>query len=119
MRRCGMAGLILLNGRVFTARSGEPAFDGGVAIAGDRIVAVGGASALRVVAPPDAKEIDVEGRSILPGFVDAHHHLAFTGAELAAIDARYPGVAPSRIWWPASPKRRSARLMAHGSARSG
>ncbi len=93
MRRCGMAGLILLNGRVFTARAGEPPFDGGVAIVGDRIVAVGGASALRVVAPPDAKEIDVEGRSILPGFVDAHHHLAFTGAELAAIDARYPGVA--------------------------
>ena len=87
-----MAGLILLNGRVFTARPGEPPFAGGVAIAGDRIVAVGGASALRVVAPPDAQEIDVEGRSILPGFVDAHHHLAFTGAELAAIDARYPGV---------------------------
>src|SRR5688500_14277824 len=93
MRRCGMAGLILLNGRVFTARAGEPPFTGGVAIVGDRIVAVGGASALRVVAPPDAQEIDVEGRSILPGFVDAHHHLAFTGAELAAIDARYPGVA--------------------------
>jgi hypothetical protein len=88
-----MAGLILLNGRVFTARAGEPPFAGGVAITGDRIVAVGGTSALRVVAPPDAQEIDVEGRTILPGFVDAHHHLAFTGAELAAIDARYPGVA--------------------------
>ncbi|HEX2470708.1 MAG TPA: amidohydrolase, partial [Candidatus Limnocylindrales bacterium] len=88
-----MAGLILLNGRVFTARAGEPPFAGGVAITGDRIVAVGGTSALRVVAPPDAQEIDVEGRTILPGFVDAHHHLAFTGAELAAIDARYPAVA--------------------------
>jgi hypothetical protein len=88
-----MPGLILLNGRVFTARAGEPPFAGGVAISGDRIVAVGGTSALRVVAPPDAEEIDVEGRAILPGFVDAHHHLAFTGAELAAIDARYPGVA--------------------------
>jgi predicted amidohydrolase YtcJ len=88
-----MAGLILLNGRVFTARPGEPPFSGGVAIVGDRIVAVGGEAALRAMAPPDARSVDLEGRSILPGFVDAHHHLAFTGAELAAIDARYPGVA--------------------------
>ncbi len=88
-----MRGLVLLNGRVFTARAGEPPFSGGVAIAGDRIVAVGGDHAARAAAPPDATVIDVGGRSILPGFVDAHHHLAFTGAELAAVDARYPGVA--------------------------
>ena len=88
-----MRGLVLLNGRVFTARAGEPPFSGGVAIAGDRIVAVGGDHAARAAAPPDSTVIDVGGRSILPGFVDAHHHLAFTGAELAAIDARYPGVA--------------------------
>ena len=88
-----MAGLILLNSRVFTARPGEPPFSGGVAIVGDRIVAVGGEAALRAMAPADARSVDLEGRSILPGFVDAHHHLAFTGAELAAIDARYPGVA--------------------------
>ena len=88
-----MRGLVLLNGRVFTARAGEPPFTGGVAIAGDRIVAVGGDHAARAAAPPDSTVIDVGGRSILPGFVDAHHHLAFTGAELAAIDVRYPGVA--------------------------
>ncbi|HET9757986.1 MAG TPA: amidohydrolase [Candidatus Limnocylindrales bacterium] len=88
-----MAGLVLLNGRVFTARAGEPPFTGGVAIVGDRIAAVGGDAAARAAAPPDARQIDVHGRSILPGFVDAHHHLAFTGAELAAVDVRYPGVA--------------------------
>jgi predicted amidohydrolase YtcJ len=88
-----MRGLVLLNGRVFTARAGEPPFTGGIAIAGDRIVAVGGDHAARAGAPPDSPQIDVGGRAILPGFVDAHHHLAFTGAELAAVDARYPGVA--------------------------
>jgi predicted amidohydrolase YtcJ len=87
-----MRGLVLVNGRVFTARTGEPAFDGGVAIAGDRIVAVGGDHAVRTAAPADATIIDVDGASILPGFVDAHHHLAFTGAELASVDVRYPGV---------------------------
>ena len=88
-----MRGLVLLNGRVFTARPGEPPFSGGVAIVGERIVAVGGDHAVLAVAPPDARVIDVAGRLILPGFVDAHHHLAFTGAELAAVDARYPAVA--------------------------
>jgi predicted amidohydrolase YtcJ len=88
-----MAGLLLLNGRVFTARPGEPPFDGGLAISGERIVAVGGNHAALAAAPPEARQLDLAGRSILPGFVDAHHHLAFTGAELAAIDVRYPGVA--------------------------
>jgi predicted amidohydrolase YtcJ len=89
----GVSGVVLLNGRVFTARSGEPAFTGGVTIAGDRIVAVGGDSAALAAAPPGSRQVDLGGRSILPGFVDAHHHLAFTGAELAAVDVRYPGVA--------------------------
>ena len=88
-----MRGLVLLNGRVFTARPGEPRFDGGVAIVGDEIVAVGGDAAVRAMAPPDAQQIDVDGRTILPGFIDPHNHLAFTGAELAAVDVRYPGVA--------------------------
>ena len=88
-----MHGLVLLNGRVFTARPGEPPFSGGVAIVGDRIIAVGGDAALRAVAPPDAQQIDLDGKTVLPGFIDPHDHLAFTGAELAAVDVRYPGVA--------------------------
>lgn len=87
-----MAGLVLLNGLVFTARTDEPPFHGGVVIAGDRIVAMGAESELRAAATSGARHVDVAGRSILPGFVDAHHHLAFTGAELAAVDVRYPGV---------------------------
>jgi hypothetical protein len=88
-----MRGLVLVNGRVFTARPGEPAFSGGVAIVGDRVVAVGGDAAVRAMAPPDAQQIDVDGGTILPGFIDPHNHLAFTGAELASVDVRYPGVA--------------------------
>jgi predicted amidohydrolase YtcJ len=88
-----MRGLVLVNGRVFTARAGEPAFAGGVAIVGERIVAVGGHAAVRAMAPPDAQTLDIEGRLIVPGFIDPHDHLAFTGAELASVDVRYPGVA--------------------------
>ena len=87
-----MSGLVLTNGRVFTARPGESPFSGGVAMVADRIVAVGTDDAVRAAAGPDARLLDVGGGSILPGFVDPHNHLAFTGAELAQLDVRSPGV---------------------------
>ena len=87
-----MSGLLVLGGLVFTARPGEAPFPGGVAIVDDRIVAVGSDDAVRAAAPPDARQLDAGGGSILPGFIDPHNHLAFTGAELAQVDARFPGV---------------------------
>jgi predicted amidohydrolase YtcJ len=88
----GMNGLVLAGGRVFTARPGEGPFSGGVAMVADRIVAVGTDDVVRAAAPPGARHLDVGGRSILPGFIDPHNHLAFTGAELAQVDVRFPGV---------------------------
>ena len=87
-----MERLVILNGRVFTARPGEGARPGGVAVVDDRIVAVDSDRAVRMAAGDEAVVIDAGGGSILPGFVDPHNHLAFTGAELASIDVRYPGV---------------------------
>ena len=49
-----MRGLVLVNGRVFTARPGEQPFTGGVAIVGDRIVAVGDDHAVLAAAPADS-----------------------------------------------------------------
>lgn len=89
----GMSALVILGGRVFTARSREAPFPGGVAMVDDQIVAVGSDDAVRAAAPADARQLDVSGGSVLPGFVDSHNHLAFTGAELAQVDARFPGVA--------------------------
>ena len=111
-------GLVLVNGRVFTARPGELSFPGAVAIVGDRIVAIGDDHAILAAGPPDSRRIDVAGRSIVPGFVDAHHHLAFTGAELAAVDVRYPGVASIGDLIGESPKPPSGRPTAGGSAPS-
>jgi hypothetical protein len=88
-----VSGVVLTNGRVFTARPGESPFSGGVAMVANRIVAVGSDAAVRAAVPPDARQLDVGGGSILPGFVDPHNHLAFTGAELAQLDVRSPGVA--------------------------
>ena len=42
---------------------------------------------------PDARPIDVGGRTVVPGFIDAHNHFLATGESLSSIDVRYPAVA--------------------------
>jgi imidazolonepropionase-like amidohydrolase len=46
--------------------------DGVIVVRDDRIVAIGPRSAVPI--PADAKRIDVAGKTIVPGFVDAHAH---------------------------------------------
>lgn len=53
-----------------------------LAISGDRIVAVGGEEVH--VQHPDADVVDLGGRSVVPGFIDAHTHLS-----IAALHARW------------------------------
>lgn len=45
----------------------------------DRIVAVGERKALQALASPTAQLIDLEGRQVLPGFIDTHAHFLDTG----------------------------------------
>src|SRR6267142_6587573 len=59
--------LLIRGGRVIDG-SGAPAFDADVAIAGDRIAAVGR------VDEPAARTIDADGLFVCPGFVDMHTH---------------------------------------------
>jgi hypothetical protein len=58
---------------------------------GERIVFVGDAVAAAALAP-EARVVELGGRTVVPGFVDAHNHLSFTGAELGQLDVRSPGV---------------------------
>lgn len=54
--------------------TGSPAIENGVLVVRDgRVEAVGAADA--VEAPPDAEQIDVGGRTIMPGLVNAHGHV--------------------------------------------
>ena len=54
---------------------------------GDRVVWVGAASE----APPADTSVDVEGRAVLPGWVDSHTHLVFAGDRTAEFGARMAG----------------------------
>ena len=63
-----MADLILRGGSVIDG-TGSPRFRGDVVVVGDRIVGVGDVSKMA-----GAREIDVSGKIVAPGFIDVHTH---------------------------------------------
>jgi len=83
--------IILAGGRVFTSAASGAPWAEALAIHGDRIAAVGSSHELRALFP-DARRIDVEGRTVLPGLIDAHNHLLATGESLSSVDVRSPDV---------------------------
>ncbi|WP_216892179.1 imidazolonepropionase [Nocardia alni] len=65
--------------------------DAAVVIAGDRVRWIGPAAD----APDADRRVDVEGRAVLPGWVDSHTHLVFAGDRTAEFSARMAGRAYS------------------------
>jgi predicted amidohydrolase YtcJ len=72
------ASLVLTNGRIYTGSDAQPRAEALVA-SGDRITFVGGTDEARRRAPADARVIDLQGRTVVPGLVDAHAHLVGIG----------------------------------------
>jgi predicted amidohydrolase YtcJ len=66
---------VLLNGKVFTANPAQP-WAQAVAIRGDRIVAVGDTASISALAGSATRRVDAGGRTVVPGFNDAHTHIA-------------------------------------------
>jgi predicted amidohydrolase YtcJ len=86
------ANLVLVNGRVLTVDAGDRIAQA-VAIAGNRIVAVGTNDEVTRAAAPGARRIDLEGRAVTPGLLDAHDHFSGGGADrLFVADLSYPNV---------------------------
>jgi hypothetical protein len=61
-------------------------------VEGERIGAVGSAAAVRAWAGAGAREVDLAGRALLPGFVDAHGHFPATGIYAIAADLNSPPI---------------------------
>lgn len=69
--------VLLTGGRLIDGTGREPLDDAALLIDEGRVREVG--HAREVVAPPDATVIDVAGKTILPGLIDCHDHMAATG----------------------------------------
>jgi imidazolonepropionase-like amidohydrolase len=69
--------LLLAGGMIFDG-SGQPLFQGDLLIVGNRIEAVVAASE-SWTPPARAVRIELGGRTVMPGLVDGHAHISFTG----------------------------------------
>lgn len=71
-------GIILHGATVHTMDPSQPRAQA-VAIHGDRILAVGSNEDVLRLATARTRKIDVGGKTVLPGFIDAHTHVAYSG----------------------------------------
>jgi imidazolonepropionase-like amidohydrolase len=78
--------LVLRGGRIFDG-SGQPAQPGTLVIVGNKILEILPAASIKW--PADAKVLDVTGKTLMPGLIDLHTHLA-NAADVAAS----PGAPP-------------------------
>lgn len=82
-----VADVVLVGGDVWTMDPGHPRA-AAVAWRGDQIIAVGDDAAVRALAGPSTRVIDLHGRSVTPGLIDAHCHLYGLGTDLEHVSVR-------------------------------
>lgn len=71
---------LFVNGKVLTVDAAFSRVEA-VLIEGERIVATGSTRDLRMRCPAGTKEIDLAGRTLMPGFIDTHGHVALFGLD--------------------------------------
>ena len=79
--------LVLHGGKVVTVDA-RFSIAQAVAVRGDRIVAVGSDDAVRALAGPATRQIDLRGRTVIPGLMDGHLHNAGGGPGVNLAQAR-------------------------------
>jgi predicted amidohydrolase YtcJ len=93
------ADLVIVHGHVWTVDPQHPRAEA-VAIHSGRIVAVGSDAEIAKWMGPATKKIDAQGKSVLPGFIDAHVHFSSGGGEISSVhlrDAKTPQEFARRI----------------------
>ena len=86
--------VILFNGKIFTSDAAHP-YVQALAIRGERIAATGESAKIRTLAGPNTKEIDLGGRTVIPGINDAHNHLGISSPNRIDLELKTPDPA-----WP-------------------
>jgi predicted amidohydrolase YtcJ len=81
--------IIFHGGSIRTMDDARPTAEA-VAARGDVIIAVGTLEQVEAVAGRGARRVDLQGRTLLPGFFDPHGHVAMVG-----LQARYANLLPA------------------------
>ena len=87
---CAQADLILYNGKIVTVDD-RFTIAQAIAIKGERIIGVGSNAAMLKLADANTKKIDIKGRTVIPGLIDNHAHIA-RGSQHWGIEVRWDGI---------------------------
>ena len=85
---CQYAERIYTHGNIWTVDKSNPTAEA-VAVAGGRILAVGTEDEIKKLAGPHTAIVDLNGKRMLPGFIDNHTHFMSGGFQLQSVDLRY------------------------------
>lgn len=106
-----MTRVAYVHGRVFTADDAQEWAEA-IAVDDDVIIAVGSTADVLAAAGPGVEVVDLDGRLVVPGFVDAHTHLVMMGEALGRV-----GLTDARTLEEIQARLRAARASAPDGAR--
>ncbi len=90
---CGApAGRTLYRGGEVVTLDAENRVVEALGVEGDRIAVVGSEASVRAWAGADARVVELAGRALLPGFIDAHGHYPGAGVYVHAVDLNSPPI---------------------------
>ena len=76
--------LIFINGNILTMDDARPRAEA-VAVRDGLIAAVGKSKEIESLGGPGARRIDLEGKTMIPGFIEGHAHLLYLGRSLQEL----------------------------------
>ena len=90
------ADLVLLHGRIHTQDASRSVVQA-LAVRGNTIVGVGTDQAIGAFIGPSTRKVDLGGRVVLPGIIDAHTHPAQSAQDLGKCSLDDTAMAPSAV----------------------
>jgi len=81
--------LVFINGKVITVDPQDTIAEA-VAVIGNKIVKVGTSEEIEPLAVGNTKKIDLNGRTLVPGFIDAHMHYGGRPFDPRVVDVQCP-----------------------------
>lgn len=84
--------VVVINAQVRTVDDRDSVAEA-VLMRGGKVAAVGAEPEVRAAASADAEELDLGGRTMVPGFIDAHNHLSIAAFAPESVDCSTPPLA--------------------------
>ena len=82
----GKADAIYFNGDILTMATKDPSYAEAIAVEGGKIAFVGAKDEAMKLQGEATKLVDLQGRTLLPGFIDTHGHMVYFGKNMIDAD---------------------------------